>query len=335
MVVRPTIVCMTPIRNESWILKRFLSCASMWADHIIIADQASDDGSREIALSFGKVTLVENPSSVLNESARQRVLINAARQIASPRLLVALDADEVLTANFIGSPEWDTVLRTVPGTIIQFEWINLLPDMHRCWRPGVHFAWAFMDDGSEHRGDLIHGNRLPVPATAARLLLRDICVLHYQYTDWDRMASKHRWYQCWERLNRPWRRPSDIYRQYHHMYGVRPSEYQEVRREWFTGYRDRGIDMTSTVRDGVYWWDREVLAMLEEHGAEVFRREDIWNVDWMELGHKVGRDVPGVKARDPRRMPDRLVHGWLRRTQPFANTRVGRAMDKPLRLLGW
>jgi len=36
------IVVVTPVRNEAWILERFLSVTSRFADHIIIADQALD-----------------------------------------------------------------------------------------------------------------------------------------------------------------------------------------------------------------------------------------------------------------------------------------------------
>ena len=38
---RPTLVVLTPVRNEAWILRAFLEATSLWADHIIIADQMS------------------------------------------------------------------------------------------------------------------------------------------------------------------------------------------------------------------------------------------------------------------------------------------------------
>lgn len=41
---KPIINYLTPVRNEVWILDRFLKAASFWADHIIIADQMSTDG---------------------------------------------------------------------------------------------------------------------------------------------------------------------------------------------------------------------------------------------------------------------------------------------------
>ena len=77
---RPRIIVLVPVRNEAWILRTFLDCASLWADHIIVADQSSTDGSAEIAAGFPKVTVIENPSLVYSEVERQRLLIEAARR---------------------------------------------------------------------------------------------------------------------------------------------------------------------------------------------------------------------------------------------------------------
>ncbi len=51
---KPLLICLTPIKNEAWILDRFLKCASLWADYIIIADQQSTDSSIEIAKNILK-----------------------------------------------------------------------------------------------------------------------------------------------------------------------------------------------------------------------------------------------------------------------------------------
>lgn len=194
---RPTIICLTPVKNEAWILRRFLECASLWADYIVIADQNSTDNSREIASEFSKVVLVNNSSQFFNEPDRQKLLIDTARQLAKNRLLITLDADEILTANFLDSPEWKTVLDASPGTIIRFQRVNLLPDMCSYWLDDTNksdFPWGFMDDGSEHIGMKIHSNRIPLPTTAPSINLRSVKVLHYQFVDWERMQSKHRWY---------------------------------------------------------------------------------------------------------------------------------------------
>ena len=65
---------MTPVKNEAWILPLFLQSASIWADYIIIADQSSTDGSREIASRFPKVVLIENDSADLDEEYRNHIL---------------------------------------------------------------------------------------------------------------------------------------------------------------------------------------------------------------------------------------------------------------------
>lgn len=76
--MRPIVICLTPIRNESWILDMFLKATSLWADHIILADQMSTDGSREIAKKNSKVILIDNNSETFNEPERQRLLRSMA-----------------------------------------------------------------------------------------------------------------------------------------------------------------------------------------------------------------------------------------------------------------
>src|SRR4051794_21317449 len=105
-----TVICVTPVRNESWILDRFLRAAELWADHIVVADQASTDGSREIAEGFEKVRVIENTAPAYDEGARQRLLLDAAREIPGRRLIVALDADEALAAGWEDTAEWEEAL---------------------------------------------------------------------------------------------------------------------------------------------------------------------------------------------------------------------------------
>ena len=76
---KPFLICLTPVKNEAWILHAFLKATSLWADYIIIADQMSTDGSREIALSYPKVILIDNDNQEFNEVERQKMLIDKAR----------------------------------------------------------------------------------------------------------------------------------------------------------------------------------------------------------------------------------------------------------------
>lgn len=49
---RPISIVMTPTRNDAWVIRAFLECNGLWADYIIIADQMSTDGTREIANAY-------------------------------------------------------------------------------------------------------------------------------------------------------------------------------------------------------------------------------------------------------------------------------------------
>ena len=52
MINKPTIICLTPVKNEDWIIEKFLRATSLWAEYIILADQNSTDRTVEIAEKF-------------------------------------------------------------------------------------------------------------------------------------------------------------------------------------------------------------------------------------------------------------------------------------------
>jgi len=334
---RPTVICLCPVKNESWILDRFLKCASAWADHIIVLDQLSNDGSRDIARRYSKVMLLDNSNLDFNEPERQAMLLEAARRIPGPRLLIALDADEVLSANFMNGLEWTNLLNAPASTVGFFKWENVAPDFTYCWLGGhgSSIPFAFMDDGSEHVGDVIHSRRVPTPPQAPEMHFQDIRVLHYQFTDWQRMRSKQRWYQCWERLNRPARSSIDIYRQYHHMDGITDAEKHPLCESWLRGYEQRGIDMRTVCSQSLSHWDREVILFFIQHGSAMFKREAVWDVDWVELAMRMMPEISDRNFADPRSWVDKAVHAWLQRTQSHLSKLSVRVVDKAIKMLGW
>lgn len=331
----PSLICLTPVKNEAWILDRFLQCASTWADHIVVADQHSNDGSREIARSYEKVKLIDNNHPGYDEEARQKLLIRTARQISvgRKRILIALDADEMLTANWMQSDEWRAICDAPKGTILRFKWANVTPDIKAGWLPDDWMPFGFVDDGSPHQGQRIHSPRIPVPDDAPRLDLNDIRVLHYQYANWERMKSKQRWYQCYERLAHPAKRPVTIYRQYHHM-DAAIQQAEPFPDAWFDEYEDQGIDMTTIDTKPYYWWDEELVQLFEECGTMPFRRLSVWDVDWAQKAQAMGYDING-SLQDPRSALDRAAHQWLNRTQPHRHRIDVRALQKILQLAGW
>lgn len=328
------IYCLTPVKDEAWILERFLKCASLWADVIIIADQQSTDGSREIAQSFEKVHLIENMSADFNEPQRQALLIDEARRFEGDKILFALDADEIITANFMQSNEWRSALESPAGTAIHFRCANILPEFDRCWYHRQEFPWGFVDDGTEHVGRAIHSVRLPVQAGRKALVLNDVKVMHYQYTDWARMESKHRWYLAWEWLNSKRRSQLGLYRIYNHMNAFKDISYQPLDREWLTGYQEQGIDMTSVNRQGVYRWDKLVLDLMVEHGPRAFKKLPIWDFDWEARAEFLGYENSAL-FKDPRGYLGIRFHHWLKLTQPGSSSVKTRVMDEVLKLFGF
>lgn len=330
---RPTLVCLTPVRDEAWILEAFLAAAATWADVIVVADQGSTDGSREIAEAHEKAVVVENRMESYDEGARQRLLLEAARShVPGRRILIALDADEALTADATASREWDRLSAAAPGSVLRFRWVNLLPPGDRSWTPPNDVAFGFVDDGSDHGGERIHSTRVPAPEGAAVLSHDDIAVLHLQYLDWERMKAKQRWYQAWERLERPDKRPIQLYRQYHRMDAFPHAEVASVPPRWLEGYANAGIDLTAVEPCDAFTWDADVLRWLHEHPEEL-RRLDLWDAGWEQRAAALG-DGAGA-PRDPRSAVDRRVLGWLARTQGRSDAPGTRRVQRGLRLLGW
>jgi len=332
---RTKIICLTPIRNEGWVLDSFLRAAEMWADHIILADQRSTDDSATVATRFRKVRLITNDSGAFDENVRQRLLLAAAREIEGPKLLVALDADEFLTPTWHHAPEWQSALRAAPGTVFSFDWVNVLPGTTRAYIPAEKVPFAFCDDGSDHHGGPIHARRIPVPPSAPIRAMRDVKVLHLQFTDWQRMKSKQRWYQCWEWLHNPGKRPIQLYRQYHRMDAFPEDEVHAMDPAWLERYADWGIPLGATASRPPYWWDEEVLGWIIKHGTEMFRRLDIWDVPWGEIASALDVAVDTRAVADPRSRMDRAIHRWLARTQHGAGKTRTRQVQRALALLGW
>lgn len=305
---KPNIICLTPVKNEAWILEIFLAATSLWADYIIIADQNSTDNSAAIAKSFPKVILIENKSTEYNEVERQKLLLNEARKIQGKKLLITLDADEFFTSNFIENDEWSEMINSSEGSVFGFQWINLLPGFKKGWYSDGHFPWAMMDDGSEHRGEFIHSPRLPVKDFSKIIKLDKIKVLHYQYINWNRMKSKHRYYQCIERIKFPEKSFVEIYRTYHHMYAIAKDNLVHAQENWFNGYEKQGIEIRNIKQEKVYWFDLEVIKMFDAYGTEKYRKLAIWDINWNKVSNV-------AQIRDPRNIKDKLVQFWFKHTQ--------------------
>jgi hypothetical protein len=344
-VTKPTIICLTPVKNEAWILDKFLSCASLWADHIIVADQGSDDGSREIAQSFPKVTVIDNASREFNEPERQRLLLDAARSFPGPRLLIALDADEFFSANWHETIDWELMLRAPAGTVVKFKWACVLSDKKSYYIFPADFPLGYMDDGAPHEGRAIHSPRLPLPQGAPVVLVNGFRVLHFSTIDFERFKSKIRWYQLHEFLQA--KGSLDLYklnRWYHRDFEVSPRMIRPLPRAWLDGPGAYG-ELVDVVGEKYYRWDIEVIDLLCRYGPKAFSKVGIWDTDWDQLYERIFEKPPPRDLSDPRSWAEQGIHRWLERTRkfhshlPVPQTRWGRVGERVVRkmasFLGW
>ena len=332
MIETPRIVVLTPVRNEAWILERFLQVTSRFADRIILADQQSTDSSRAIAARFPQVALLDNPESGFNEAGRQLLLLSAARRLVSgPKVLLALDADEIMAADAPATLDWRRMLAAPPGTVLGFERIDLLKDEATVMRHGLWTPLGYVDDGAEHRPLLIHSTRIPAASDAPVLVLPGIKVLHYALVRPGAVAAKSRWYSVLENCLRTCPNPLKRRARYFDMMDFAGTARTEpIDQRWLAGWEQAGIRMRGDSEPGFYWYDDEVLRLMGEYGEARFWWDDIWDVDWEQLRRgAVARGVSGLPEQ-PIRGPSARLRGMLRLIDPaYRAQRAWRARITP------
>jgi len=304
-----TIIVLTPVKNEEWILDRFLEVTTRFADFVIIADQQSEDRTREIAEGFSKVWLIENREEDLDERSRSQMMISEARRlVGGPKILLALDADEMLAANALATEEWRDLQTLQPGTVLGLEKVTLYGGFQRCIRYRSTFApLGYVDDGAEFEGKRIHGPRVPVPDGAPVKRLEEVKVIHYALFNLEAQRAKERMYSVLERDggNAPLYMRRHRYSRKRDFRNEGPIE--PVREEWFEGWEKVGIGMRTVAKEWPYWHDFEVLRRFRANGCRRYWLDDVWDADWdadwdalAEEGARRGRqDMPEAIERPP------------------------------------
>lgn len=324
----PLHIVMTPVRNEAWVLRAFLETTSQWADYIIIADQMSTDGSREIALSYDKVILIDNKNPEFNEPERQAMLIAKAREVAAGRdtLLWGLDADEILAANTFETEDWRRILNSKPGDVFWFKWAEICPDKTHYWlSPTTYYPWLFHDDGKEPHGNYVrnmHSMRIPYPIEEKQMhYVDDFRVLHLAYLNPFRTESKRRFYTFidWEMNHRPAVSLARLYTQ-----TKINNEVKELPDDYIYRKEKGGFDIWELIDtySTKSWFDDYIVERLPKYSVKKTRKLPLWDNAFCS--------AYGIK--DPRRFIDRATHKYLELTKTN-NSIIVRGTDKLLKIL--
>lgn len=331
MNTKPTIFVVTPVRNEAWVLDAFLTCTSSWADHIIVADQHSDDGSREIAAKYEKVILVDNDLAEMNQAAARELLFREVDKFEGDKIVMALDADEFLSKDFDKTEGWNRILQSKPNEIFCFKWINLYGDFEHTIANTGYMEWGchFSPDimiAEEYRNcekRAVHEMRLPcLPTTRATyIMIPDIQFVHLARLNLARQRNKEDFYQV-SSVAKLQKRMSavSLFRYYRHPNPDTVRLPEEV--ELYA--KDDRVDVRSLVKSGDIgqYYIEEIKSIFQKDGFKKYLMLDIWGNPCLVQA--------GINPKIP--LKYRMLHSYLRRTMLKSEKGIIKFIDRILKV---
>lgn len=330
MKKKPVIIVITPVRNEAWVLEAFLTHCSSWADHIIIADQHSTDGSREIATQFPKVTLIDNPCDEWVEFKCRARLLEEASKIEGNKAIFALDADEFLSEGFLSTASWKKIIESTGNEIYCFRWLNLYGDYFHGQIEGGGAEWAahyteqtdILSEYLTREKNAVHCQRIPCldGACCKYTMIEDIRFVHLGNLNHDRMRNKLDFYQVVNLDKNPQKsNPVSMYRAYSSLLNTKVPELDNPVKITTAD----GRDITPTVRtsdNGQHYID-EIVAIIHREGFKKFKSLCIWDNPYLRTA--------GICYTPP--IIYRLLHWYLNTTRVHTDRLAVRLIDKMLK----
>ena len=327
---KPTIIVITPVRNEAWVLDAYLTCTSSWADYIILADQHSDDGTREIAGKYEKVILIDNPTDEWYEYICRTRLLEEAAKIPGDKIIFGLDADEFLSEGFEKTESWQRIIHSKGNEIFCFNWLNLFDDFTTAEYTSMHFEWAAHFDASvdvveEYRKreeHAVHCARIPCLENdrCEYVSVDDFWVVHLAKLNHERIRQKMDFYQVtWIDKNKDKANPIRMYRGYNKYYPENLSHMAAPVKLCCKGNPKDFSCLVKTSDYGKHYVD-EMVQVFNREGTDKFLKLCIWDNPYLLKA--------GVHPSLPLRF--KLLHTYLRKTQPIADRKLVRMMDKVL-----
>ena len=312
------IIALLPVKNEAWVLPHTFGCLSSFCDVILVHDQQSSDGSREIAARFPKVVWIESSDSKICEQARWQ-LWDIARQYDGQNLLWCTDADELVSPvrmrSFLDRRGAELTGGVVVDALYCHVWNS--PARYRSglgvyaphWKP-VAIVDNRRRDYDRSRSLPLHEERVPVGADTVRSPAEDAPVLHLQWLLPNRSQMRQAWYRCRELLHGE-RSIHGINSQYA---GTLPEWHvptAPIPPNWLEGLTmpDACVDREPT------WQEAEILGWFEKRGVEFFEPLEIWHVPSLrdEFKRRTGRNPRCDRSHHPplsRRARSLSIRAW-------------------------
>lgn len=319
---RPLLIVTSCTRNYGWVTRAFLEGNTRWADYIVIVDQMSTDGTREMCVEYKNVVLVDDPDMTYKENTRAKMGFMKGRELAAGRdaIYFALDIDEVMPANWMKTEDGKKILASKPGDMYQIEWANIMPDGKTYVRSGWQYK-IFHDNGmdwQEVNGEM-HTPLLPYTTwETIPEEIHDFPLIHFGEYHQQWIHYKLLYYQMLDVHQRRSKSAISIYRTYHEHKGDIATHAMPIDNVW----QYPGVDIVKLVdvtSEPIFIdYMRELV---KEDGIKRFWPLDIWDADL--------QDKLLVHEKCP--LIWRMFHYYLRVTQPYCQKTWCRAIDKILR----
>jgi hypothetical protein len=303
-------VVLMPIRNERWMLRYNLPNILAWADHVIIADQHSTDGSRELYAQFPDIRVVDNDHKGHSNEVYWQ-LLNEARKLGDKNLIFYIDADEWVPAEMMKAEL--ATYNYAPGTRIDMQWIHPWKSLDRYRVDGIYknlkkrLGW--IDNGSyEHVHEfVINGHTSIIPECDGPAVCLRTPLIHLQFVAWERLQWKQAWYRCSEFVAQAFS-ARRINNKYSHSLDTPAVQTLELPPEW----RDSLSPLPLSILETPPAWQKDaVLAWINDYGIEYFEPLQIWHIP--ELCERFRRET----GRMPH--PEIYPH-WFIRLNDFRNS---------------
>lgn len=276
------IICLMPVKNEIDLLPITLPIISQYCDVIIISDQMSDDGSREIYKNFPKVKVIDNPRQGHSNQVRWD-LLKAAREYGGDNLIISLDADEYIPPKsfikFLDEHDFKT------GDSFRFPWMQLWKSVKYFNNTGVWYRnyqrAAWVDDGKTSYGDEVvindHTSRVPFGFLNNCQRIDNIPIIHLQWVSWRKTQLKQAWYRCVELVKNPNSYVS-INSAYSVTLDVKNVKLSKTKKDWIDGLES--LELVEKFKPT--WHLQEIYKLFDKHGILFFEPLQIWHIKELE-----------------------------------------------------
>lgn len=332
------IITLTHVKNDVWCIEKAIQHLRLWADVVIVADENSDDGSREIyqrCKAYPNVHIIENrPKFNFNTPDLRNYMLSLAREYDGNNLIFEIHADEIMSAKILDKDVRAQLLSSVrPRSAIMMPWTTLWkhPMLYRAdksiWSKTRSWFGYYDDRSANFEGAYFHGSRVPEKYLTNRLDIDFLQVLHYQFVNIGYERSKQALYHIYERNHFPKENIEYINKKYAIAFDERDILVAPLESCHAQPWIDRGIKIDEEFPEQMFnWRDVEVLRNFKRHGIDRYQELNIWYIDWEKKRHEAlekGYDeIPEDPISDNRSLSTQLAHRWLMRTQHYPYWRL-------------